>query len=152
MKPLIVVAILLLLSTVITTQVTAPPVVTVIGSTVSAVGRWKSTTGNAGDEVAFKHIVRIDCFEGHTCVEATASILHGEPNIGIQHYEIVKRDESGLVAENSAPECVTTRLIINFQDRSVLAIDEPKTGAKSFHDICQDKAINRTKTYQLVAR
>jgi hypothetical protein len=43
------------------------------------------------------------------------------------------------------PICVTKRLIINFQDKRVLTIDAPKTGAKGFHDICKDKAINRNQ-------
>ena len=105
MKLPFVLAILLLLPTMVIAQ---EDVLTVIGSAVSATGKWKATTGTSRDDLPFKHVVQIDCFQGHTCMEAMASIVMGEPNISIQYYEVVKRDESGLVAESKSPECLGT--------------------------------------------
>jgi len=52
--------------------------------------------------------------------------------------------------QNDSPICATNQLIINFQEKSVMAIDAAKRGAKGFKDTC--KILDHTQAYQLVGR
>jgi hypothetical protein len=116
---------------------------------VIARGRWKSTTGKQGDEVAFKQAVEIDCFQVEkTCMEATASVIGAEPDLLVEYYEVVRWDENGILAENTDATCMTNQLIINFQEQGVLAIDAPKRGAEGFKGAC--KILDHTQPYKLV--
>ena len=118
---------------------------------VFANGKWKSTTGRKGDEMPFKHTVEIDCFQSEkSCMEATASVVGTEPDLNVQYYEVIRWDENGLVAQSEDAICVTNQLVINFQEKSVLAIDAPKRGAKGFQDSC--KLVDHTQTYKLIAQ
>lgn len=118
---------------------------------VFANGKWKATTGRQGDEMAFKHAVEIDCFRSEKrCMEATASIVGTEPDLAVQYYEVIRWDENGLVAQSDDAICMTNQLIINFQEKSVLAVDAPKLGAKGLKDTC--KVVDHTQTYKLIAR
>ena len=83
-------------------------------------------------------------------MQATASIVGTEPDLDIQYYEVVRWDENGLVAQSDSPICMTNQLIINFQGKSVMAIDAPKRGAKGLMDTC--KWVDHTQTYKLIAR
>lgn len=129
-----------------------PPTVQVTpGRFVTVTGKWKATTGRAGDEPAHKHVIEIDCFkEQRTCMEATANVIEGEPDIVVEYYDVIRWDENGIVAENSEPICVTNQLNITFQDQSVMAIDSPKHNAKGFKDSC--KWVDHTLTYKLIGR
>jgi hypothetical protein len=59
-------------------------------------------------------------------------------------------DENGLVAESDNSICMTNQLIINFQEKSVLAFDAPKRGARGLNDSC--KVLGHTQTYKLIGR
>lgn len=121
------------------------------GRFVTVTGKWKATTGREGDEVAYKHVVEIDCFKAQdTCMVATANVIEGEPDLMVEYYDVIRWDQNGIVAENSEPICVTNQLNITFQDQSVMAIDSPKQNAKGFKDSC--KFVGHTLTYKLVAR
>jgi hypothetical protein len=116
-------------------------------------GKWKATTGRPGDELAFKHVVEIDCFKStNTCTEAQANIVGTEPDIGVQYYEIIHWDENGLIAKSDDAECMTNELHINFQDQNVMAIDSPRRGAVGLQGSCKSPALSHTQTYKLVAR
>jgi len=117
---------------------------------VVARGKWKATTGKPGDELAFNHVVEIDCFKSQgLCMEATASIVGTEPEILVEYYRVIRWDENGLVAQNDDAICMTNQLIINFQEKSVLAVDAPKRGAQGFKGSC--KTLGHTQTYKLIA-
>ncbi len=53
--------------------------------------------------------------------------------------------------QNDEPVCMTNQLIINFRERSVLAIDAPKRGAQGLNGSC-GKALDHTQTYMLIDR
>ena len=122
---------------------------------VSASGKWKSTSGVPGDEIGFKHVVEIRCrLDIRECYEATAQIVAGEPQLILQDYSIIQWDKNGIIAEDNSKICMTNRLLINFQEQSVMAVDSPKKGAKGMplgdgKDLCQ--IAGHTQTYKLVA-
>jgi hypothetical protein len=77
--------------------------------------------------------VKIECAKQPelSCLEATASRVGNEPEIEVAHYDVIHRDDSGLIAQDDSPECATHKLVVNFQEQSVLAIDSSKQGPKS---------------------
>lgn len=122
---------------------------------VSASGKWKSSSGRAADEPAFKHVVEIQCrLDINECYEATAQIVAEEPQVILQSYSVIKWDTDGIIAENSSPICTINRLLINFEEGGVLAVDSPKNDAKgmplgSGKDTCQ--LVAQTRSYKLVS-
>jgi len=133
----------------------AKPVFSSASGFVSASGKWKSTSGIAGDEVAFKHAVEIQCrLDIRECLEATAQIVAGEPQVILQNYSVIEWDKNGIIAEDSSSICMINRLLINFQEQGVMAVDTPKKGAKGMplgdgKNACQ--LLNNTRSYKLVA-
>jgi hypothetical protein len=121
---------------------------------VSASGKWKSTSGVAGDEIGFDHAIEIQCrLDIRECYEATAQIVAGKPQVFLQNYAVIEWDKNGIIAEDSSSICMINRLLINFQERSVTALDSPKKGAKGMplgdgKDACQ--LVNHTQSYKLV--
>jgi hypothetical protein len=112
-----------------TAQSKGPIFVTVGNGLATAKGKWKATTGRPGDEVAFKHAVAIECSKSsRECLECTANVVEGEPDVQLEHYEIVRWDANGILAQNDSPDCMTNQLVINFKEQSVMAIDAPKKG------------------------
>jgi hypothetical protein len=80
------------------------------------------------------------------CLECTANVVEGEPDVELEHYEIVRWDANGILAQNDSPDCMTNQLVFNFKGRSVMAIDAPKTGTtKKLSDICKNHASATTK-------
>jgi hypothetical protein len=122
---------------------------------VSASGKWKSTSGIAGDEVAFAHAVEIQCrLDIRECYEAIAQIVAGKPQVILQNYSVIQWDKNGIIAEDSSSICMINRLLINFQEQGVMAVDSPKKGAKGMplgngKDACQ--LVNHTQSYKLVS-
>jgi hypothetical protein len=122
---------------------------------ISASGKWKSTSGLAGDEPAFKHAVEIQCrLDIRECYEATAQIVAGEPQVILQNYSVIKWDRNGIIAEDNSSICMTNRLLINFQEQGVLAVDTPKKDAKGMplgngKNACQ--LLDHTQSYKLVS-
>ena len=120
---------------------------------VAASGKWKPPSGKSSDDLPARHAVEIKCYlEIKECFEAIAQIVAGEPQVSLQSYRIIEWDKNGLIAEDGSPICLTARLLINFQEQSVLAIDTPKKDAKGMplgggKNACQLE--NRTRTYTL---
>ncbi len=136
-----------------TAQSKGPIFVTLGNSLATAKGKWKATTGRPGDEVAFKHVVAIECSKSsRECLECTANVVEGEPDVELEHYEIVRWDANEILAQNDSPDCMTNQLVINFKEQSVMAIDAPKTGTtKKLDDICKSQAIDHSQTYKLIS-
>lgn len=117
---------------------------------LSVKGKWKSTTGREGDAVAFKHVVEIDCFKSQKiCVAAKAELVGGAPDIFVLYYDIMSWDGHGLVAQNDTPICMTNQLIVNFNEKTVTAIDARK--AKATNNTCPTETY-RTQTFRLVSQ
>lgn len=123
------------------------------GQYFTAKGKWKSTTGKPGDEITSRHVVEIDCFKAtNECIEATAEVVGNAPEVNIEYYTVLNWDANGLTARNDAPVCVTNQLIINFEDKSVTAIDGPKVDSAGFKDSCKTLTLDHTQTYKLIDR
>ncbi|HKF02599.1 MAG TPA: hypothetical protein VKB49_09805, partial [Candidatus Sulfotelmatobacter sp.] len=74
-----------------TAQRKGPIFVTLGNSRATAKGKWKATTGRPSDEVAFKQVVSIECSKSsRECLECTANVVEGEPDVELEHYEIVR--------------------------------------------------------------
>lgn len=122
---------------------------------VSASGRWKSTSGIAGDEPAHEHAVLIQCrLDIRECYEATALIVAGKPLVDLVNYPVTKWDKNEITAEDNSPICVTRHILINFQEQSVISLEPQKEGAKGMplgdgRNACQ--LLNHTQSYKLVA-
>ena len=121
---------------------------------MSASGKWKSVSGIAADEMVYKHDVEIQCrFDIKECYVATAQIVSDTPHVILENYSVIQWGEDGIIAEDSSPICMVNRLLVNFQEQGVMAVDTPKKGAKGMplgdgEDACQ--LVNHTRTYKLV--
>ena len=133
----------------------AKPVFYSASGYVSASGKWKSSSGLAGDEHAYKHAVTIQCrLDIRECYEATAQIVAGKLQVILLNYSVIKWDKNGIIAEDSSAICMINRLLINFQEQGVLAVDTPKKDAKGMplpngKNACQ--LVDHTRSYQLVS-
>jgi hypothetical protein len=65
------------------------------------------------------------------------------------HYTITRWDATGLVAQTSARDCVTDKLVIDFKTKSVTMIQTPK-GSKSDEDNEFCRVFTKTVTSRLV--
>ena len=94
-----------------------------------AAGKWIAENG---EKMAFKQAVQIECSKSElSCIVATATIIGGEPQVDIEHYEAISWDDNGLIAQDDTTDCASHKLIVNFNEKSVLAIDSPKAGSKT---------------------
>jgi hypothetical protein len=116
-------------------------------------GRWKPCSGKSGTDLG-KNAVEIQWHRDlKECFEATAKILDGEPIASLQDYRIIEWDANGIIAEDDSAICIAARLLVNFQEQTVLAIDTPKKDAKGMplgngKNLCQ--LVKGTETYNLV--
>jgi hypothetical protein len=93
----------------------------------SATGKWASTSSNPKDQIANPQEVQIDCFRARReCIEATAQYYMGNPHVDISYLSIIQWDKDGIIAVSSAGTCITNKLIFNFADKSITALDTPK--------------------------
>ena len=65
------------------------------------------------------------------------------------HYTITRWDAGGLVAQTSARDCVTDKLIIDFKTKSVTMVQTPK-GSKGGEDNEFCRVFTKTVTSRLV--
>jgi hypothetical protein len=124
---------------------------------VAASGKWKSDTEPMKpDDPASK--VRIECDKNISlCAVAEGANVSDEGNSNLftrldvtpVHYTIVHWDASGLVAQTSARDCVTDRLVIDFRSKTVTMIQTPK-GNNSDEDNEFCKVFTKTVTSHLV--
>jgi hypothetical protein len=103
----------------------------------SATGKWASTSSNPKDQIAHPQEVQIDCFRANRqCIEATAEYYMGNPHISISYLTIVQWDKDGIIAVSSAGVCLTNKLIFNFADKSITALDVPKQLTEDLKKSC----------------
>jgi len=132
----------------------AKPVFSSASGSVLASGKWKSTSGMAGDELPSKHAVEIQCrLDIRLCYQATAQIVDGEAQVSLVDYSVIEWDKNGIIAEDNSSICMTNRLLINFQEQGVMAVDTPKKGAKGMRpgngkNACE--LVDHTQSYKLV--
>ena len=125
------------------------PFVSVNTDYVSANGKWQPNSSKAGDQLPFKQNLQIDCHRGLFCVEATAQVVAGEPQILVQYYKILRWDQNGIIAQDESPLCSTNQLNINFSAKSVVAIDSPKS-QQNAPPHCKEITLE-TRTFNLIS-
>lgn len=108
---------------------------------VGAFGRWKRDNGT----VEKNEVSEIQCERGFECTMATATLFQGDLNVGIENFTILRWGKNEIIAEDTAPICVTLKLIINFTDKSVIALHSPKASARGFSG-CELATRVRTST------
>ena len=128
------------------------PVFVTMPGYIQASGKWRNASGK--DDLG-KHSVQIECrLEIKECSEAFAKQLGEDgPAVSVEHYRVIQWNRNDLIAEDDEPICVTNRLLINFKEQSVTAMDAPKKGAKGLPLDNGGNACdwyNRTQTYRLV--
>jgi hypothetical protein len=128
-------------------------------SYVAASGKWKSDTASMKPDDP-KSKVRIECDKNISlCAVAEGPNLfasnEGNMNLFTRldvtpvHYTITRWDSAGLVAQTSARDCVTDKLVIDFRTKSVTMIQTPK-GSKSNEDNEFCRVFTKTVTSRLV--
>jgi hypothetical protein len=127
---------------------------------VAASGRWKTDTESAKPEKPDSK-VRIECDKNIAlCAVVEGTNLtpdEGNANLFTRldltpvHYTILHWDTTGLVAQTSARDCVTDKLVIDFRAKSVTMIQTPK-GNNSDEDNEFCRVFTKTVTSRLVGR
>jgi hypothetical protein len=124
---------------------------------LAASGRWKSDSERMKPEDPATK-VRIECDRNISlCAVAEGTNLFAENDGNLftrldvtpVHYTILHWDASGLVAQTTAQDCVTDKLVIDFRSKSVTMIQTPK-GNNSDEDNEFCKVFTKTVTSHLV--
>jgi hypothetical protein len=125
---------------------------------VAATGKWKTDSEvPKPEDPAAK--VRIECDKNIAlcAVAEGTNLLVDDSNTNLftrldvtpVHYTILHWDASGLVAQTTARDCVTDRLVIDFRSKSVTMIQIPKSnGSDEDNEFC--KVFTKTVTSHLV--
>jgi hypothetical protein len=121
---------------------------------VAASGHWRSDAETPRPEEQ-KNQVKIECDKNISlCAVAEGSNLMGPGNLFTRldvtpvHYTILQWDDSGVVAQTLARNCVINRLVIDLHTRKVTMVETPKSGAED-GEAC--KAFTKVVTSQLVS-
>jgi hypothetical protein len=124
---------------------------------VAATGMWRSDTQPVKAEDPNSK-VRIECDKNISlCAVAEGANLSDDGNMNLftrldvtpVHYTILHWDTSGLVAQTSARDCVTDKLVIDFRSKTVTMIQTPKGGnSDEDNEFC--KVFTKTVTSHLV--
>lgn len=123
-------------------------------SYVAASGRWRSDAAPPNPEEQ-KNQVKIECDKNISlCAVAEGSNLVGPGNLFTRldvtpvHYTILQWDDSEVVAQTLARNCVIERLVIDLRTKKVIMVDTPKSGPED-GEAC--KAFTRIVTSRLVS-
>lgn len=107
---------------------------------------------------ADNHAVAIECFKHEidtTCVEATAALYsYGDPlEIDVWYYQIVTWDQNGIIATSERGVCYTQKLMINFQDQTVIMMNAPRTQLTVTEaKTCKAMKDDHAKSYTLTVK
>lgn len=130
---------------------------------VYADGIWRADSLNEKTELAFDAVTHLECYKhGGTdivdseayCLQATASIVLGMPDVDVAYFPVVSWDSDRIIAADSTtaafPICTWTQITINLQDHSIMATDIRKLspGHEGFNGACGDAPL--AQTYHLV--
>jgi hypothetical protein len=121
---------------------------------VAASGQWRSDAETPRPEEQ-KNQVKIECDKNISlCAVAEGSNLVGPGNLFTRldvtpvHYTILQWDDSEVVAQTLAHNCVINRLLIDLHTKKVTMVETPKSGAEE-GDAC--KAFTKVVTSRLVS-
>ena len=143
------------------------------GDFLFAEGVWRADNLNEKTEAAFPSVTRLECYE-HSgkdlvgsdayCMQATAQIAFGNPDIDVTYYPVLTWDKDKIIAAESStkpfPICIWTQITINLHDHSIMATDTRKLGkgheglgnscelmplAQTYHLVDKVQEFTRTK-------
>ena len=118
---------------------------------VRASGKWLAD--HSEDAMKYDHVEEINCFKKANCIEAYAWVSNGKLDLGLRYYEITRWDRFGLEAQNTTPPCITSRIVVNFGDKSVKALDAPKPASMipAASACSKEVELDHTKSFTLVS-
>jgi hypothetical protein len=135
----------------------------VYSDSISADGVWRADNLGEKTELAFDSVTRLECYKhgGRTlvdtdayCVQMTASVVLGMPDIEAEYFPVITWDTDKIIAADSStaafPVCFWTQIIVNLQDQSIMATDTRKLskGHEGLNDACKEAPL--AQTYHLV--
>ena len=133
------------------------------GNFLTAEGVWRADNLNEKTENAFPSVARLECYKrggkdlvgsDAYCMQASAQIVSGHPDIGVTYYPVIAWDKEKVIAADSAtapfPICIWSQLTINLRDHSIMATDTRKLGKghEGLGNSCE--AYPLAQTYHLV--
>jgi len=111
------------------------------GDFLVAEGVWRADNFNDKTEITFDSVTRIECYKhggaylvgsDSYCMQATAGVASGVPDIQVAYYPVLTWDNDKVIAADSStssfPICIWTQIAINLHDHSVMATDTRKLG------------------------
>lgn len=114
-------------------------------------------------ELAFDAVTRVECYKhggmdlvdsNAYCMQATASIVLGSPDIQVEYFPVITWDSEKVIAADSAtaamPICTWTQITVNLHDHSVMATDTKKlgNGHEGVNNACEEVPL--AQTYHLM--
>jgi hypothetical protein len=133
------------------------------GDFLDAEGVWRADDLNEKTEIAFDAVVRLECYKtggqqlvgsNSYCMEATAQISTGLPDIEVRYLPIIRWDKDMVIAANSPtdpfPVCTWTQITIGLREHSIMATDTRKLskGHEGFNNVCEKLPL--AQTYHLM--
>lgn len=133
------------------------------GNFLTAEGVWRADNLNEKTENAFPSVTRLECYKhggkdlvgsDAYCMQASAQIVFGHPDIGVTYYPVIAWDRDKVIAADSPtaafPICIWSQLTINLRDHSIMATDTRKlsNGHEGLGNSCE--ALPLAQTYHLV--
>jgi len=126
-------------------------------------GVWRPDDLSEKTELAFDAVTRIECYkhggrdlvdaDGY-CVQMTASIVFGMPDIDVAYFPVITWDTDKVIAADSStaafPACTWTQITVNLQDHSIMATDTRKLGKghEGLNGVCTVAPL--AQTYHLL--
>lgn len=128
-------------------------------------GIWRPDNLNEKTELAFDAVTRVECYKhggvdlvnsNAYCMQATASVVLGDPDIEVEYFPVVTWDTDKVIAADSAaapmPICTWTQITVSLRDHTVMATDTKKLGKghEGFNNACEEVPL--AQTYHLVEK
>jgi hypothetical protein len=135
----------------------------IYADSLSADGVWRPDNLNEKTELVFDAVTRLECYEhggknfvdsDAYCVQMTASIVLGMPDIDVNCYPVIALGVDKVIAADSStspfPVCTWTQITVNLQDHSIMATDTRKLskGHEGLNDVCKEAPL--AQTYHLM--
>lgn len=133
------------------------------GEFLFADGVWRADNLNDKTELPFDAVTHLECYKhggivivgsDAYCMQATASIILGMPDINVEYLPVLTWDKDKVIAADSStaafPICIWTQITVNLHDHSIMATDTRKLGKghEGFKNVCEEAPL--AQTYHLV--
>jgi hypothetical protein len=137
----------------------------IYSNSISADGTWRPDNLNDKTELAFDAATHLECYRhggrdlvdtDAYCVQMTASIVLGMPDIDVDYFPVLTWDADKIIAADSStslfPVCTWTQITVNLQDHSIMATDTRKLvkGHEGINNACE--VVPLAQTYHLVEK